>query len=225
MKLEVNRWAKGATLATIMIVVFYVLVAYLVLGLADYCHEWAHSLAAVALGVKSNVLDIRYSYRPFFIGIDENVDYGLVARLPGWQGVLIAFAGLLVNVLFASVALLLTIRYPNSRVVRSRLSFFLFFWLAWWDSTEWFNYMVIRNIFPHGDVANMIRFGFPHAILLVVGILTSVGFLYLIFGPARRRFNEKFGLSSLAQRWFLCFLIILFVMDQSTKVMFFMFSA
>jgi len=221
MQLEVNHWAKYSTLATR--IVFYALVTYLVFCLNTLCHEWAHSLAAVALGVKANVLDIHYSYKPFFIGIDENVDYGLVARLPGWQGVLIAFAGPLVDLLFASVALLLTISYPNSSVVRSRLSFFVFFTLAFWSSNEWFNYLVIRNIFPAQDIANMIRFGFPHAILLVVGILTSVGFLYLLFGPARRRFNEKFGLSSLAQRWYLWTLIISFVITQSMTVMFFMF--
>jgi hypothetical protein len=224
MQLEVNHWAKYRKYSTLAIrIVFYALVAYLVLCLNTLCHEWAHSLAAVALGVKANVLDIHYSYRPFLIGIDENVDYGLVARLPGWQGVLIAFAGPLVNLLFASVALLLTISYPNSSVVRSRLSFFVFFELAFWSSTEWFNYMVIRNIFPAQDIANMIRFGFPHALLLVIGILTSGGFLYLLFGPARRRFNEKFGFSSLAQRWFLWTLIIGFVITQSMTVMFFMF--
>jgi hypothetical protein len=221
MKLEVRHWAKYGRLATR--IVFYGLVTYLVLCLNTLCHEWAHSLAAVALRVKANVLDIHYSYRPFLIGIDENVDYGLVARLPGWQGVLIAFAGPLVDLLFASVALLLIISYPTSSVVRSRLGFFVFYTLAFWSSNEWFNYLVIRNIFPAQDIANMIRFGFPHAILLVVGILSSVGFLYLLFGPARRRFNEKFGLSSLAQKWYLWTLLIGFVMTQSMTVMFFMF--
>lgn len=202
--------------------VLYAIVAYLILCFSTLCHEWAHSLAAVTFGVKSNAFDIHYSYMPFFIGIHENVDYKLVAGLPGWQGVLIAFAGLLVNFLFASAALILIIGFPNSRVLRSRWSFLSFFALAFWNSNEWFSYMVIRNIFPSGDIVHMLRFGFPHTILLVVGILTSVGFLYFIFGPARRCFNEIFGFSSLAQSRLFRILIITFVSYQSVTVCFFM---
>jgi len=200
--------------------ILYAVFAYIILCFGTLCHEWAHSLFAVIFGVKSNVFDIHYSYMPLFIGINENVDYNLVAMLPHWQGILIAFAGLLVNFLFASGALILIIGFPHSKLLKYRWSFFFFYTLAFWNTIEWFNYMVIRNIFPSGDIAHMLRFDFSHTILLVTGILTSIGFLYLIFSSARLRFNEKFELSSHGQNVLLYNLIIIFVIGQSLTTLF-----
>lgn len=60
-------------------------VGYIIFCISTLFHEWAHSLTAVIFGVKNNIFDIRYSYLPFLMGIDEKINYDLVRLLPNWN--------------------------------------------------------------------------------------------------------------------------------------------
>ncbi len=194
---------------------YSVVIAYFALILMGHCHEWSHSLVAVIFDVKSNILDITYSSHPLMLGIHEKVDYDLVATLPGWQGILISFAGLAANLLFIILTLPLIMTASKTRLSKKPNFLFFTYIFAFWNICEWFNYMVIRNIFPRGDIANMIQFGFPHSALLILGIVTSITFFYLLFGPERKQFSKISGFSDLAQRVVLYTLLSTFVIYQA----------
>jgi membrane-associated protease RseP (regulator of RpoE activity) len=147
------------------------------------CHEWGHSAMAWFFGIKPHIWDIHYSWKPFMLGVSENVDYAKVALLPGWQGVLISFAGPFMNFTWAVVSfVLLALVYKR---VSRWVNLFLYA-MHFWSVNDWFNYFTLRNIIPRGDIAHMIQFGFPHIVLLVGGLASSAIFLYMLFGPATK---------------------------------------
>ncbi|OYD17636.1 hypothetical protein CH333_00015 [candidate division WOR-3 bacterium JGI_Cruoil_03_44_89] len=140
-----------------MVLVDFFIIATAVMYANTLCHEWGHSLTATVFGVKSHPFDIHYT--PFLFGIDENVNYGEVAKLPGWQGVAIAAAGPFVNFLFACLSLILLLKFPWQSTVCHRTLLFFLYSLAFFNVGLWSNYTVIRGIVPRGDMANIVRFG------------------------------------------------------------------
>ena len=186
--------------------IIYVVISYIALCLSILLHEWAHSLSAVLFGVKHNIFDIHYSV--IFLGIHEKVDYQLVASLSQWQAILIAGSGLIVNGFTAILGLCLL------RFCKKPLTAFMVFAFTFFNISEWFNYFVIRNIFPRGDIAHMMQFGFPHSILLIVGIVSSLFFFYQLFFPARNYINTHFIQSSVAQVKILRIMIVTFFLTQ-----------
>jgi len=113
----------------------------------------------VLFGIKERIFDIHYSYLPFLLGIEEKVDYELVALLPSWQGILISGAGLLANLFSAILGMFCLWLIKNRSLVFASFAFVYF------NISDWFNYLIIRNIIVRGDIAHMIRFGFPSTIL------------------------------------------------------------
>jgi len=181
-------------------------------------HEWGHSLTATIFGVKSNPLEIHYT--PFLLGIDEKVDYNRVAELPGWQGVMIAAAGPLVNFIFACLSLIFLLRFNWRSTTWPRAWLFFFYSLALFAISGWLNYTIIRGIVPRGDIANIVRFGsIPPWVIWVPGIITSIIFLVLFFGPARIRFCQAFNLvSKRAQVVQATIVIFFFLMYQGSVI-------
>lgn len=158
-------------------------------------HEWGHSLTATVFGAKSHPFDIHYT--PFLFGIDEKVNYDQVAELPAWQRVTIAAAGPVVNFLFACLSLIFLLRFRWPSTAGHRTLLFFFYSLAFFGIGGWFNYTIIRGIVPRGDIANIIRFGsIPSRAIWLPGIITSIIFLWLFFGPARVKFCQAFNLIS-----------------------------
>ncbi len=195
-------------------IIYMVIIAYFSLIIMILCHEWSHSLAAVAFGVKTNVFDITYSSHQLMFGIHEKINYDLVATLPGWQGILISFAGLMFNLVSICITLLLIATSLKTNLSSFPNLFFVVYIFAFWNICEWFNYLVIRNIFPRGDISNMIQFGFPRSVLLVLGIVVSVIFVYFLFGPAMSQLSKTLGFSSLEQKRMLYILLITFTISQ-----------
>jgi membrane-associated protease RseP (regulator of RpoE activity) len=158
-------------------------------------HEWGHSLAATIFGVKSHPFEIHYT--PFLFGIDENVNYSQVAALPGWQGVIIAAAGPLINFIFACLSLIFLIRFRWRSTTGHRALLFFFYSLAFFAIGGWSNYTIIRGIVPRGDIANIVRFGsIPPRVIWIPGVITSIIFLVFFFGPARLKFCQAFNLTT-----------------------------
>ncbi|MGB4239412.1 MAG: site-2 protease family protein [Candidatus Hydrothermia bacterium] len=157
------------------------------------CHEWGHSLTATVFGVKSHPFDIHYT--PFLFGIDEKVNYDKVAELPAWQGVAIAAAGPVVNFLFACLSLIFLLRFRWPSTIGHRTLLFFLYSLAFFSIGGWFNYTIIRGIVPRGDIANIVSFGsIPSWAIWLPGIITSIIFLLLFFGPASVKFCQTFNL-------------------------------
>jgi len=154
--------------------------AYVIFCLSTLFHEWAHSFAAVIFGIKKNILDIQYSYLPFLMGIEEKVDYALVKALPSWQSILISAGGLISNGLFAIISLVAI------SLCKRPVSILTWFAIAFFNISDWFNYLTFRTIFLRGDTANMVEYGFNNLTLLIGGIFSSILFVYLLFGPALR---------------------------------------
>jgi len=156
-------------------------------------HEWGHSLTATVFGVKSHLFDIHYT--PFLFGIDEKVNYDQVAELPAWQGVTIAAAGPVVNFLFACLSLIFLLRFRWPSTIGHRTLLFFLYSLAFFSIGGWFNYTIIRGIVPRGDIANIVSFGsIPSWAIWLPGIITSIIFLLLFFGPASVKFCQTFNL-------------------------------
>jgi membrane-associated protease RseP (regulator of RpoE activity) len=182
------------------------------------CHEWGHSLTATIFGVKSHPFDIHYT--PFLFGIDENVNYNKVAELPGWQRVTIAAAGPFVNCFFVCLSLIFLLKFHWQSTIGHRSLLFFFYSLAFFGIGEWSNYTVIRGIVPRGDIANIVRFGsIPPWLIWVPGIITSVIFLVLFFGPARLEFCKVFNLTTQrAQIVQAIIVVFFFVMYQGSII-------
>lgn len=181
-------------------------------------HEWGHSLTATIFGVKQNPFEIHYT--PFLFGIDEKVDYQQVAELPGWQGVTIAAAGPLVNFIFACLSLIFLLKFNWRNTTGQRAWLFFFYSLAFFAIGGWLNYTTIRAIVPRGDIANIVRFGsIPPWVIWVTGIITSIIFLVIFFGPARVRFCRAFNLvSRRAQLVQAIIVVFFFLMYQGSVI-------
>ncbi|MFC1841511.1 site-2 protease family protein [Candidatus Dependentiae bacterium] len=188
-----------------------IVIAYATLLVSILFHEWGHSITAFIFGIKSNPFDIQYSYKPFFMGISENVNCNLAATLPSWQAILIAFAGLLVNFIFALLSFII-LRFSYKKI--SKWASLIFYCLFFWNVNDWLGYMVVRNIFPRDDIANMITFGFPHAALLAIGLITSAVFLYMLFYSANKILFDTFDLDYKNQKKILRAIIITIIVTQ-----------
>lgn len=186
----------------------YIVLAYLAFCVSTLFHEWAHSFTATLFGVKEGVFDIHYSFMPFLMGIHEKVDYALVATLPSWQGILIAGSGLIANGLMAILAMLFM------RLCTRPVTIFMLFALAFFNISDWFNYLVLRNIFPRGDIVHMINFGFPYTILLIGGVVSSLFFVYLLFFPSRKYVNNCVTFSAETETKMLRTMIVVFTAMQ-----------
>ena len=189
---------------------FYVVISYIVLYASTLFHELAHSLLAVLFGIKHKIFDIHYTYST--LGIHENVDYQLVATLPDWQGILIAGSGLIVN------GFAIILGFCLLRFCKKMLSAFIVFAFIFCNVAVWVNYFVIRNSFPRGDIEHMIQFGMPHSILLSIGIVSSLFFIYLLFFPARKYINTQFVYSEATQKNKLRIMIVIFIIFQCVSL-------
>ncbi|MGD9107637.1 MAG: site-2 protease family protein [Gammaproteobacteria bacterium] len=188
-----------------------ILIAYVTLCIGILLHEWGHSTMAFIFGLKSNPFNIHYSHRLFMLGISEHVDYQKAALLMPWKAILISAAGPLVNFILIILSLIfvnLLYKKANAWIT------FIFYCFYFWNMNEWFNYLIIRDIFPRGDVAHMIKFGMPHWILLLIGILTGVGFLYLLFKKVNIKLFSAFKLTPAQSKKFTRTIIIVFIVTQ-----------
>lgn len=184
------------------------IMAYIIFCLSTLFHEWAHSLAAVIFGVKNNIFDIQYSYLPFLMGIEEKIDYSLVKALPSWQSILISAAGLISNGLLAIISLVAV------HFCKSVIPILIWFAIAFFNISDWFNYLTFRAVFLRGDTANMVHYGFNYRVLLIGGIMTSVTFTYLLFGPALKRTSHIVFKNTADQKSFLYTVLITFAFMQ-----------
>jgi len=73
---------------------------------------------------------------------------------------------------------------------------------------------------PRGDIANIVRFGsIPPWVIWVTGIITSIIFLVIFFGPARVRFCRAFNLvSRRAQLVQAIIVVFFFLMYQGSVI-------
>jgi len=185
---------------------FYWIIGYIVVYISSFLHELAHSLLAVLFGIKHGIFDIHYTFSTF--GISEKVDYRLVATLPNWQGILIAGSGLIANGLAIILGLCLL------QFCKKPLTVFVVFSFTFFNVAEWVNYFTIRNIFPLGDIEHMVQFGFPRTMLLIMGIASSLFFIYLLFFPARKYINTQIIHSEEMQNNILHLMIIVFIIFE-----------
>lgn len=182
--------------------------AYLIFCISTLFHEWAHSLAAVIFGIKKNVFDIQYSYLPFLMGIEEKVNYTVVDQLPAWQSILISGAGLISNGLLAIISLIAITR------CKKPISTLIVFTFAFFNISDWFNYLTIRTVFLRGDTANLVKYGFNYSILWVGGLLSSIFFIYMLFGPALKYTSNIAFQKSEDKKSFLKTVLIVFIFMQ-----------
>ena len=88
------------------------------------------------------------------MGIEEKINYSQVEKLPAWQSILISAAGLISNGLLATISLLAITR------CKKPVSILFWFTFAFFNISDWVNYLTIRTIFLRGDTANMVKYGF-----------------------------------------------------------------
>lgn len=188
-------------------IIFFIF-AYLIFCISTLFHEWAHSFGAVIFGIKKNIFEIKYSTLPFLMGIEEKINYFQVEQLPAWQAILICAAGLISNGLLAIISLL--------AITRCKKPIPILFWftIAFFNISDWVNYLTIRTIFLRGDTANMVKYGFNYSILLIGGVLSSIFFMYLLFGPALKRSSDIVFQTSKDKKKFLKTVLIIFLLMQ-----------
>jgi hypothetical protein len=126
----------------------------------------------------------------------------------------------LVNFIFACLSLIFLLRFNWRSTTWPRAWLFFFYSLAFFAISGWLNYTIIRGIVPRGDIANIVRFGsIPPWVIWVPGIITSIIFLVLFFGPARIRFCQAFNLvSERAQVVQATIVIFFFLMYQGSVI-------
>lgn len=169
-------------------IIIYV-TAYITLCITTILHEMGHSITAYLFKIKNNPFDITYSTKLFMLGTSENVDYDKVAKLIKYKAVLISSAGLIVNFIFAvSLIILLVFFYKKF----NKFIYFVLYSFLFWNINEFFNYFVIRNIFLRGDVANIVTYGIPHIIVLILGIGSSLILVYFLFSKVNNNLFRLF---------------------------------
>jgi len=170
----------------------YVFIAYIVFCITFLFHEYGHSVMAAIFKIKSNPFAIHYSFKPFLMGTHEDVNYAKVFK--NYQGILIASAGIFINLILASLFSFIILF--NKKISSSKLFFFISYAFLFFNVCDLFNYLTIRNIFPEGDIAIMLKFGFSHQILLISGIAISILFIFLLFKPIQNQFYKAFLLKN-----------------------------
>jgi len=169
-------------------VIIYV-TAYITLCITTILHEMGHSITAYLFKIKNNPFDITYSTKLFMLGTSENVDYDKVSKLIKYKAILISSAGLIVNFIFAiSLIILLVLFYKKF----NKFIYFVLYSFLFWNINEFFNYLVIRNIFLRGDVANTVTYGMPHIFVLILGIGSSLILVYFLFSKVNKNLFRLF---------------------------------
>lgn len=163
-------------------IIIYV-TAYITLCITTILHEMGHSIAAYLFKIKNNPFDITYSTKIFMLGTSENVDYDKVSKLIKYKAVLISSAGLIVNFIFAISLIILLIAFYKKL---NKFIYFVLYLFLFWNINEFFNYFVIRNLFLRGDVANIVTYGIPHILVLILGIGSSLILVYFLFSKVNR---------------------------------------
>ncbi|WP_026887879.1 site-2 protease family protein [Clostridium beijerinckii] len=172
-------------------IIIYV-TAYITLCITTILHEMGHSIAAYFFKIKNNPFDIIYSTKLFMLGTSENVDYDKVSKLIKYKAVLISSAGLIVNFIVAvSLIILLIVFYKKF----NKFIYFALYSFLFWNINEFFNYFVIRNIFLRGDVANIVTYGIPHILVLILGIGSSLILVYFLFSKVNKNLFRSFDLT------------------------------
>lgn len=172
-------------------IIIYV-TAYITLCITTILHEMGHSIAAYLFKIKNNQFDIIYSTKLFMLGTSENVDYDKVSKLVKYKAVLISSAGLIVNFVFAVSLIILLIAFYKKL---NKFIYFVLYSFLFWNINEFFNYFVIRNIFLRGDVANIVTYGIPHILVLILGIGSSLILVYLLFSKVNKNLFRSFDLT------------------------------
>lgn len=183
-------------------------VGYVIFCISTLLHEWAHSLTAVIFGVKKNIFDIHYSYLPFLMGIDEKINYDLVRSLPNWKSILIAASGLIINGLLAILSLV-AIKHCQRKI-----SVLFWFAFAFFNISDWVNYLTFRTILLRGDTYHMVQFGFNYSILFIFGLISSTIFVYLLFNSALQQTNNTLYKNAADKDSFFYTIIIIFILMQ-----------
>ncbi|NMF07619.1 site-2 protease family protein [Clostridium beijerinckii] len=172
-------------------IIIYV-TAYITLCITTILHEMGHSIAAYHFKIKNNPFDITYSTKIFMLGTSENVDYDKVSKLIKYKAVLISSAGLIVNFIFAISLIILLIAFYKKL---NKFIYFVLYSFLFWNINEFFNYFVIRNLFLRGDVANIVTYGIPHILVLILGIGSSLILVYFLFSKVNRNLFRSFDLT------------------------------
>ena len=147
-------------------------------------HEYAHSLMAYWWGDKADPWAIYYGHFNwqnilFASGIDENVNYELIAKLGhrpaiGWVG--FAGSGMATLVIYLVSVLLLNVSW----VKKHSWLFYFICWISIINLSELFSYIFLRSFSTHGDIAH-IEYGWqisPWLIFVPGCLFLFCGLLY-----------------------------------------------
>jgi len=161
-----------------------------------FCHEYAHSFTAWALGWKINPLALDYAQPSLAVlllqfGINQNVDeVALFASGHGAQAAIIAAAGAVLGNALVS--------YPLSRLGYARAQrnnspgWAMFaYWVCVASVGNFIDYVPIRTFTLEGDMGSLQRgLGWsPWTVMIVLGIPTLIALVYFLFriGPSTVR--------------------------------------
>ncbi|MGE3319645.1 MAG: hypothetical protein AB7I18_10160 [Candidatus Berkiella sp.] len=127
--------------------------------IAFFAHEYAHSLMAWLLNIKSNPFDIHYggtSWKNliFLLNLHENIQYAhLFSQGRNDSIALIAISGIgLGNGLFYLLSIYLL---QNKTVKDHPLLYYFIFWLNFMSLAHFYHYVPLLVFSPIGDMANL----------------------------------------------------------------------
>ncbi|MET0935330.1 MAG: hypothetical protein ABWX83_05030 [Luteibacter sp.] len=161
-------------------------------AIALFCHEFAHTFSALALGWKHNPFDLDWGpASPMNLllqqDIDENVDYPpIFASGHAFDAGVIALAGAALGNLVVSLGLGLA----ACAIARKRSSTFLAcfsYWLVTMSIGNLLSYVPLRVFATHADMST-VQHGFgwtPLQVLLFVGVpfFAAAAWFFLSFQP------------------------------------------